>query len=445
MKTPIFDFLKEYLKKSPERFHMPGHKGADSLLCEEYDITEIDGADSLYSATGVIFESERNASEIFGADSLYSTEGSSLSIRAMLYLAALHAKDEGKKPLVLAGRNAHKSFVSAAALIDFDIEWIYPEKNASYLSATIDKEWLKRRFAEAKERPTALYITSPDYLGNVEDIQALAEMCHENGALLLVDNAHGSYLKFLNPSRHPIDLGADICCDSAHKTLHALTGSAYLHLSRSLPKTFFERAKTAMSLFASTSPSYLILASLDRLNEKLLTYKNELSAFLPKLQALRERLSGLGFEFIGNEPLKLCIAAKKYGYYGYELAKALTDKNIYPEFYDRDFLVLMFTPDNSDASLERLFRALSVLPKRDEISEEAPRFFAPVCKISPREAVFSPFEKVKASEALGRILAQATVSCPPAVPILVPGELVDCRAISIFEYYGIDEIFVLKA
>ena len=105
----------------------------------------------------------------------------------------------------------------------------------------------------------------------------------------------------------------------------------------------------------------------------------------------------------------------------------------------------MFTPDNSDASLERLFRVLSVLPKRDEISEEAPRFFAPVCKFSPREAVFSPFEKVKASEALGRILAQATVSCPPAVPILVPGELVDSRAISIFEYYGIDEIFVLKA
>ncbi len=444
MKTPIFDFLGEYKNKSPERFHMPGHKGVGILFCEEYDITEIDGADSLFDATGVIFESERNASEIFGAHTFYSTEGSSLSIRAMLYLAALHAKENGKEPLILAARNAHKSFISAAALIDFKIEWIYPEKESSYLSAKIDTERLKRRFASEKERPTALYITAPDYLGNVEDISALAKICQENGALLLVDNAHGAYLKFLNPSRHPIDLGADISCDSAHKTLHALTGSAYLHISKSLPESFKERAKQAMSLFASTSPSYLILASLDKLNETLAEYEAALASFLPKAEALRKKLSALGFEFVGNEPLKLTIAAKKYGYLGYELAKKLTDKNVYPEFYDKDFLVLMLTPDNSDESLDNLYKVLSELERKPEILEKAPHFFAPVCKISPREAVFSPYERVAASEALGRILAEPSVFCPPAVPILVPGELIDENALRVFDYYGIETLPVVK-
>ncbi len=444
MKTPIFDFLNEYRKKSPERFHMPGHKGAENLLCEEYDITEIDGADSLFNATGVIFESEKLASEIFGAHTLYSTEGSSLSIRAMLYLAALHAKESGKRPLILAGRNAHKSFISAAALIDFDVEWIYPEKDASYLSAKIDTEWLKARFASKNAAPTALYITSPDYLGNVEDIRSLAEICHENGALLLVDNAHGAYLKFLNPSRHPIDLGADISCDSAHKTLHALTGSAYLHLSRHLPEYFFQRAKRAMSLFATTSPSYLILASLDKLNERLEGYEASLSEFLPKLSALRARLSALGFEFLGNEPLKLCFAAKKYGYFGFELARALIEKNIYPEFYDSDFLVLMLTPDNSVRALEYLFSVLSRIERKPEISENAPKFFSPVCKISPREAVFSPFEMLEAKDTVGKILAHPGVSCPPAVPILVPGEVIDKNALSVFEYYGIEKLPVVK-
>jgi arginine/lysine/ornithine decarboxylase len=362
----------------------------------------------------------------------------------MLYLATLHAKEEGKKPLILAGRNAHKSFISAAALIDFELEWIYPEKSSSYLSAKVDKEWLKERLASKKAKPTALYITSPDYLGNVEDIRELSKICHENGVLLLVDNAHGAYLKFLSPSRHPIDLGADICCDSAHKTLHALTGSAYLHISKGLPKSFPERAKAAMSLFASTSPSYLILASLDKLNERLFNYKAQLSGFLPKLDNLRERLSRLGFEFLGNEPLKLCISAKKYGYLGVEMAKYLARRNVYSEFYDKDFLVLMLSPDNTDESLEKLYKALAELERKTEIREAAPQFFAPVCKISPREAVFSPYERVKACDSLGRILAEPSVFCPPAVPILVPGELIDEKALSVFEYYGITTLPVLK-
>ena len=202
---------------------MPGHKGNGEI--ERYDLTEISGADSLYEASGIIAESEKNAGEIFGAKTFYSTEGSSLSIKAMLHLVCLYAREKGEKPLILAARNVHKSFVSAAVLLDFKIDWLYGERS-SYLECKISPRELESYFNGAERLPTAFYITSPDYLGNVQDVKGLSEVCHRYGVLLLVDNAHGAYLKFLSPSRHPIDLGADIVCDSAHKTLPALTGAA---------------------------------------------------------------------------------------------------------------------------------------------------------------------------------------------------------------------------
>ena len=129
MRTPICDFLSEYADSDAVRMHMPGHKGRGSAL-EVLDLTEIPGADSLFEANGIIRESEMIASEIFGARSFYSTEGSSLAIRAMVALISLKAKSEGKSPLILAARNAHKSFVSAAALVGCDVEWLYGnEKN----------------------------------------------------------------------------------------------------------------------------------------------------------------------------------------------------------------------------------------------------------------------------------------------------------------------------
>ena len=117
MNTPICDFARRYADSGALRLHMPGHKGAPLLGPEPYDLTEIDGADSLYEASGIIRESEENASSLFGCTTLYSTEGSSLCIRAMLYLTVIYARQKGQRPLIAAGRNAHKAFVSAAALL----------------------------------------------------------------------------------------------------------------------------------------------------------------------------------------------------------------------------------------------------------------------------------------------------------------------------------------
>ena len=444
MNTPICDFARRYAESGALRLHMPGHKGQAFLGPEPYDLTEIDGADSLYAANGIIRESEQNASALFGTKTLYSTEGSSHCIRAMLYLTVLYARQLGRKPLVAAGRNAHKAFVSAAALLDLDVLWLCPDRPDSYLSCPLTPRELDAALESAPEKPIAVYLTSPDYLGGTADLAGLAKVCRRRDTLLLVDNAHGAYLKFLPESRHPIDLGADLCCDSAHKTLPVLTGGAYLHLSPALPPLFAAQARQALALFGSTSPSYLILQSLDAANRYLAEgYRERLAAFLPQIAALRGHLTARGYALRGEEPLKLTIAARDYGYTGDALAAALLERGIVCEFADPDFVVLMLTPETGAGGLHCLEEALAAIPKRPAILEAPPAFSLPERVLSIREAAFSPCKVVPTAESAGHILAAATVGCPPAVPIVVCGERIDEAAVRCFAYYGIETCTVI--
>ena len=421
---------------------MPGHKGIGGA-CERHDLTEVVGADSLYEASGIIKESEDNASALFGCQTLYSTEGSSLAIRAMLYLAMLERCHTGR-PTVLAARNAHKVFVSAAALLDFDIEWLTGNGD-SYLSVNPVATEVAQKLDTMDAKPIAVYLTSPDYLGNTSDIEGIAKVCHKRGVLLLVDNAHGAYLAFTTPSRHPIALGADMCADSAHKTLPCLTGAAYLHIADTVSESVRARAKSALALFGSTSPSYLILASLDKANAYINGgYREKLTNFTRTLDDLKTRLRTYGYEVVGDEPMKLTVSPKSYGYTGYELADILTAERIVPEFADPDYLVLMPTPEISDNELEKLENVLTSLRKRDKIPFCAPALTLPKRRLSPREAVLSEAEKIAAKDSLGRVLADITVGCPPAVPIVVSGEEIDENALKVFEYYGIDNCTVTK-
>ena len=440
MKTPICAFLQKYASDDNLRLHMPGHKGIGEV--ERFDLTEIEGADSLYEASGIIKESEQIASSLFGSYTLYSTEGSSLAIRAMLYLAMLSGKS-GTRPVVLAGRNAHKVFVSAAALLDFDVEWLVGGE--SYLESRITPEAVDKTIATMQNTPVAVYITSPDYLGNTADISGIARVCKKHRVLLLVDNAHGAYLAFTKPSLHPIALGADMCADSAHKTLPAFTGTAYLHIGESVPKEIRERAKAAMALFGSTSPSYLMLASLDKVNDYIADgYEKKLGIFTEKLTEIRKNLTAIGYEVVGDEPMKLTVMPKSYGYTGYELAKHLEKCKIVPEFCDDDYLVLMPTPQITDEELARLEDALISLEKKASVSTLPPALSLPPKAITPRAAILSVAERIPVDEAQGRILADITVGCPPAVPIVVSGEVITREAIDAFKYYGIDTCSVVK-
>ena len=444
MTTPIVDFVRRYADSDTLRLHMPGHKGQGTLGVEALDLTEIQGADSLYEADGVIAESERNASTLFGCPTFYSTEGSSLSIRAMLLLLTRYAKEQGKAPLILAGRNAHKAFLNGVALLDLDVEWIYPQEE-SYLSCTVTAETLKKRLSGMTRLPVAVYLTAPDYLGNCVDWSALSAVCHRHGVLLAVDCAHGAYLRFLNPSRYPMDGGVDICCASAHKTLPVLTGGAYLHIAKDAPACLAEQAKQALAVFGSTSPSYLILQSLDRANAILDgDYPRRLQEFAERVCVFRRGMEKLGYAFVGDEPTKLTVKTKAYGYLGTEFAELLREQGIECEFADRDYIVLMLTPETGEKGLERLDLVLRSISPRPAIDELPPRpeWLVPV--MSVRQATLSPMEKLPVEQCVDRVLASASVGCPPAVPLASCGERVDVGVIQAFSYYGIDHLWIVK-
>ena len=470
MTTPIVDFVRSYAKSGTSRLHMPGHKGQKLLGFEEADITEIKGADELYEAEGIIAESEANATKLFGtAHTYYSTEGSSQCIRAMLCLA-LQAAPAGQRPVLLAARNAHKALLYAAALLDFDIEWLWPAPEAAgaLCSCPVTAGQLEQaleRLSGQGRTPFGVYVTSPDYLGGMQDIAALSKVCDAHGVPLLVDNAHGAYLNFLvGGSKHPMALGAAMCCDSGHKTLPVLTGGAYLHLGLKAPVQDEMAVRNALALFGSTSPSYLILQSLDRCNRYLSEgYPLRLYSCCGQLTRLRRVLNeaaaaagsklSLAVDDPAREPLKLTLDAVALGLTGTALAEALRKDAIECEYADPRYVVLMFTPENPAQDYDRLEEAVAAvcaaLPGVPECPKpEGDTFTAlaaeaePVCSV--RAAVFAPQQTIPAAEALGRVCAMPTVSCPPAIPIVVSGERVSPAAIELFARYHVETVAVIR-
>ena len=452
MTTPIWDFLQGYRREGMSRFHMPGHKGNGPLGCEVWDITEIDGADSLYEASGVIARSEGNAAALFGSGAtFYATEGSSQCVRAMLHLA-LQNRPAGTPPVVVAARNVHKAFVYAAALLDFEPVWLWPEagslpegKPGSLCACPVTPEGLDRTLAGLEAPPAAVYVTSPDYLGNLADIPALAEVCHRRGTLLLVDNAHGAYLRFLDPSRHPLDQGADLCCDSAHKTLPVLTGGAYLHIAKTAPAALRERARAALALFGSTSPSYLTLASLDLCNQALAGEEPErIQTAARGLAALKRAFTARGWVLAGEEPLKLTFDAAASGWNGFSLMGLLRTGGVEPEYADADYVVLMASGSTDREALEIAANALGPAGPKPPLPRPVLSSAKGERVLSVREALFAPQETVPAGESLGRVCGAPTVSCPPAVPVAVSGERIGPEALALFRYYKVETVDVLK-
>ena len=439
MSTPICDFVRGYCESVLLRLHMPGHKGRGELGCEALDITEVPGADDLACPEGVILESEENTTELFGSrHSFYCTGGSSQCVKAMLHLAYLF-RPEGTGNCILAARNAHKSFLHGCALLGLEPRWLYPEAGTPLCSCPVSPAALERAL-QTSERPFAVYITSPDYLGGVQDIAALAEVCHRHGLPLLVDNAHGAYLKFLEPSRHPLDLGADMCCDSAHKTLPVLTGGAYLHVSERAQAAFEAEARHSLAVFGSSSPSYLILQSLDLCADRLdKDYPALIRATERKVAELARELALQPPE---GDPLKLAIPSCDFGCTGFELASCLRDWRTVAEYADEDWLVLMFSPGLGEGAFEHVRRAM---PLRRPGSRKLRSLPEPgECLLSPREALLARRESVPVSESAGRVCAEAAVSCPPAIPVAVRGERITPEAAQLMEELGIGSVSVVQ-
>lgn len=445
MNTPVADFLRRYAQSGTARMHMPGHKGQAFLGCEPLDITEITGADVLGQAEGILKESQDNAARLFrSGKTLFSTGGSSQCVRAMVALAML-CRPKNALPVILAARNVHQAYLYGAALMDVQTHWLWPEAQRNSLcTCPISPAVLEEALRQYDQPVAGVYVTSPDYLGNCQDIAALAEVAHRQGTVLLVDNAHGAYLGFLTPSQHPMDLGADLCCDSAHKTLPVLTGGAYLHISSQAPKAFPDRASQAMTMFASTSPSYLILGSLDLCNRYLsCTLPQVLPQAISQTQALKAALTDQGWTVLHSDPLRLTVHTGAAGIIGTALAQQLHNAGVECEFADPDYLVLMVSPQNRPEDFQKTAAAFGQAPKGRAPIPMLP-FGRPEPALSIREAIFAPHETVPLAQALGRICGSPVVGCPPAVPITVSGERLDTAAIALHQRYGYDQVEVVK-
>ena len=460
METPVYDFVQEYLHRNGVRFHMPGHKGKAFLGCEPFDITEIAGADVLSEAAGILGESQKNASVLFHTGAtFYSTEGSSQCIKAMLAAALMKWKaasdDAGGKPWVLAARNVHRAMIDGCALLDLEVEFLPFPLTDSICSVEVNPKTVEKMLERSVLPPVGVYLTSPDYLGVQCDIAEIARVCHRHQVPLLVDNAHGAYLAFLEPSGHPIALGADMCCDSAHKTLPVLTGGAYLHVSKACRESFAPCIPKALTLFGSTSPSYLTLQSLDLCNRYLAEdYRERLAGCIRKIGQIKRQMEKKHLVIKKGEPLKIVLDTAASGYHGSEIAQELREfmcsqdtAGIECEYADDHFLVLMLTPENEERDFAHLREWLEITRLHQT---KAPLASPPGVvkagrrRLSIREAVLSPSEMIPVSMAQGRILAQETVSCPPAVPIGISGEEVTEEMVALFQAYGIEEIAVCR-
>jgi arginine/lysine/ornithine decarboxylase len=200
-----------------------------------------------------------------------------------------------------------------------------------------------------------------------------------------------------------------------------------------------------MEIFGSTSPSYLILQSLDQCNAYLADgYTEKLAVMVEKLDAVRTFLQKQGWEVMDGDPLKLTVFTGKMGYTGEEAAEALRRSGVECEFADLEAVVLMATPENTDRDLEKVLAAFGSLPPKAEISMAKMPLVLPERKMKIREAMFSQWEEVDCEDAVGRICASPCVSCPPAIPIAASGEEITAEMVKLFKAYGIEKIQVVK-
>lgn len=444
MKTPLYTYLRRHAEEEPIWFHMPGHKGArlyhrfgyDAFLSDfmNCDITEISGADNLFQAEGVLQEVQDRYSE------LYEVENSYLQINGTsggLIAGILASVPKGGK-LIMA-RNCHKSVFNALILGDIQPVYIHPEKNEEYgISGAIPAEEA-RGALERHPDAAAVILPSPNYYGICSDIQAIAEEVHKHDKLLIVDQAHGAHLKFFNQygkGDMPMcaeSAGADLVVNSTHKTLASMTQSAVLNRVTKRVDRFLLEDK--LQCIQSTSPSYILMASLD-INAAILEeygqtlirqWENNLNFFYKQA----ETVPNLKFisKFPGFDWSKLNISLGNIGLDGAQLEKELIETaHIYPELFTGELVMCMTGIGTEEYDIQRLLDCLNTLAngireqdlqektEHRKIPEAPPKERADSYQI-PKKRCLIPLEQAE-----GRICANSVIPYPPGIPFLCPGE-----------------------
>ena len=458
----LYERLLQYGKEGRYPFHMPGHKRNPELFFENpfsWDITEIEGFDDLHHPQGILKEAMEEAAVLYGSKkTFFLVNGSSCGIQA----AILAATKPGET--ILAARNCHKSVYHGILQGQLKAFYVYPQKLEGWgISGQISPEDVEKCL---KERPetAAVVITSPTYKGVVSDVEQIAGIVHRFGAVLIVDEAHGAHFSFGGGfPASALEKGADIVVQSLHKTLPSLTQTALLHVGKN-SRVSEKRLQSYLSIYESSSPSYVLLASVDRCIRYMAGEGRK------RLSGFRESLCSYRLELKGTKAIRLLEPERGSGVYDYDPSKLYLEclgkgewmagrlrqaYGLEPEMADRDGVLLMTSFLDRE---EGFFRLIQAVKDMDELfcrekesrekKEEAHKgetvcqeknvlweaFHASEAEDTLWEAFHAPKEEVSLWESEGRISGEFIYLYPPGIPIVAPGERVTRACLSYLSY-----------
>ncbi|HWQ78843.1 MAG TPA: aminotransferase class V-fold PLP-dependent enzyme [Anaerovoracaceae bacterium] len=445
--TSVHDFITDYLKKDAVSFHMPGHKGShlyrrfgyhdflDRVM--DYDITEIAGADNLFQTEGIIKGVQEHYARLYDCKKSYILINGSSGGN----IAAILASVRRGKQLIMA-RNCHKSVFNALTLGGIRPVYAYPEMIEEFgISGAVSPAEIERLIKKNPDAEAVL-ITSPNYYGICSDIMAIAETAHRHGKTLIVDEAHGAHLHFSDElPLSAIQSGADLVISSTHKTLASFTQSAALHYNTDLVDHYLLEDK--LQCIQSTSPSYILMTSMDIAADILERHRHELmKEWTGNLAEFYDKISGIpGVRTMGKmqglDWTKINLSLGELGITGAQLDKILlNDYNIYIELFTGDWIMAMTGIGNTKEDYDRFADALEdVSRKARESGLEIHRTehkAEPL--IPPKQAELFDIPAVKKRVTLadseGMICAASIIPYPPGIPLICPGERIETDAIA---------------
>ena len=440
----LYQKLEKYSKKDIVPLHMPGHKRNTKMLGTQLpyniDITEIDGFDDLHHAEGIIKNIQEKAQKIYNAKkSFLLINGTTCGI-----LAGIRSFVK-KNDKVLVARNCHKSVYHAIELNELKPIYVMPKTNEDGINLGITPKEVKNKI---KENPDVklVVLTSPTYEGIISNIKEIVKICHENKIPVLIDEAHGAHLKFMNKTKElsAVDAGADIVVQSVHKTLPALTQTSLLHINGNMVNE--EKLKHELSIFETSSPSYILMASIENCldflqqNENMFEkYEENLEYFysktkeIKKLEILKNKLTDQYFD-----DGKIVIITTKTNITGKELSEILRKKyKIELEMSSVNYAIAMTSVCDSKENVERLINALIDIDAKLEI-QKMPKYefenILPIISKSIYEAEKEDkFVKIDYRKVEGRISKEYMWVYPPGIPIITPGEIISKDIINLLE------------
>ncbi|RQD69111.1 MAG: aminotransferase class I/II-fold pyridoxal phosphate-dependent enzyme [Tindallia sp. MSAO_Bac2] len=449
-KAPLFEALLTYVKNETIPFHVPGHKKGKGMDGEfrdfigsnamAIDVTVFEQVDSLHHPSGPIAEAQEMAADAFGAEyTFFCVHGTSGALHAMI----LSVLREGEK--IILPRNVHKSVTTGLALIGATPVYIQPEIDSMTGTAlNVTPESIEEALKQHPDARAVLVI-NPTYFGVAADLETIAKTVHKHDIPLMVDEAHGPHLSFHEDlPMSAMEAGADICAQSTHKIIGSLTQSSMLHLQGK--RVDHQRVQAALNLLHTTSPSYILLASLDVARRQMMTEGVQLLENINMLaRGARERINAIeGFRcfdlgkgvkpgFFDFDPTKLTITCRDLGISGHQLEKILTkDFYIQPELSDLYNVLCTLSIGNTQEQVDSLVNALTFVSKTYGGSCQVPSCKTaivpmpsiPVQILTPREAMHCDTHLLPLRNSIGKISAEFLMAYPPGIPLLCPGELI---------------------